>query len=181
MRVESAEEEILAGDFGGDAEPLGIEQRLCGGGLGGRGFDGAFVPAPEVGVVGEVEGAAVALGLEIDVRSGWQVAAEGVGGAAGVAGRAVEVEGGEKFRLVHADEGAGGIDAGLGGGEVVVSRERSVDQPVEFAVVEKPPPVVRQAGGGGGLGFLPLRVAGGARKLEIRADHAGGQGEGGGQ
>ena len=181
LGVESAEEEILAGDFGGDAEALRIEQRLGGGGLGGGGFDGAFVAAPEIGIVGEIEGAAVALGFEIDGRAGRKVAAEGVGGAAGDSGGAVEIERGKQFRLVHADEGAGGVDAGLGGGEIVVGGERAVDQAGEFAVVEKPPPVVRQAGGGGGLGFLPFRAAGGPGELEIRADHAGAQGEGGGQ
>ena len=95
--------------------------------------------------------------------------------------RAVEIERGEHAGAVHADEGAGGIHAGLGGGEVVVGGQRAVDQAGEFAVVEKPPPIVRQPGAGDGLGFLPLRAAGEIRELEIRAERAGSEQQGGGR
>lgn len=155
LSVEPTEDEILTGDLAGEAKALGIEQRLGGGGLGGGCLHLAAIAAPKVGVVGEIEGAAVAFLLEIDLDAGREISGDAVGGATGNAGGTREIESGEKFRAVHADEGAGGIDTSFGGGEVVVGGEGAIDEAVEIAFLEKTPPLVGKSRAGDGLGFLP--------------------------
>ncbi len=75
LPVETTEQEILARDFGGNTEPLRIEQRFAGGGFRDRGFELAPIAAPQIGLVGEIEGAAVAVVLErnIDRDTGGQL------------------------------------------------------------------------------------------------------------
>ncbi len=172
LGIQSAQHEVLPRDFGGDAETLGVEQR--GGGLGfgfGR-FDVALVLAPQVDVVGKVEARPVALALE--ARSLGTVRLRG----AGLGGGAADVEGREKFGAIDADQRAGGVEPGFGGGDVVVRGDRPVDQPGQLGIAKERPPCIGQPVSRTGDRLLPLAAGGGAGLHEIRAHGAGGEGGG---